>query len=225
MLSFCANLTHFFHFSCIDQLTNSKRHKFVGYSLLLANIGLLMVDHIHFQYNGILFGILLLSIGFIMSENYLLSALFFAVLLNMKHIFIYIAPVYIIFLFKFYCLRKENFFFNLVKLATVVLSVTGVAFGPFYEHIPQVLSRLFPFKRGLSHAYWAPNFWALYNFGDKVCSVLLKKKSHAAAMTGGLVQTYDHDNFPSITPLMTFAITAAAMLPCVIKLLFLKYDK
>jgi alpha-1,3-glucosyltransferase len=184
-----------------------------------------MVDHIHFQYNGILFGLLLLSVGFVLSENYLWSAFCFAVLLNMKHIFIYVAPVYIVYLFKFYCLRKDNFIFNLVKLATVVGAVTGASFGPFYEHIPQVLLRLFPFKRGLSHAYWAPNFWSLYNFVDKVVSVVLKKKSHAAAMTGGLVQTYDHDNLPSITPVMTFAITGVAMLPCLLKLLFLKYDK
>lgn len=49
----------------------------------------------------------------------------------------------------------------------------------------QLIQRLFPFARGLCHAYWAPNVWALYAALDKVLSNLLGRRGVAASMTGG----------------------------------------
>lgn len=76
---------------------------------LFLHPGFLIVDHIHFQYNGFMFGILLWSIimaqdvryqlhfGCYISShistqgNKLASGVLFAILLNFKHIYMYIA--------------------------------------------------------------------------------------------------------------------------------------
>ena len=64
---------------------------------------------------------------------------------------------------------------NFLSLANSVIAVFVASLGPFalMGQIPQLLSRLFPFTRGLNHAYWAPNVWALVTFADRV---LLKCK-------------------------------------------------
>ena len=107
--------------------------------LLLGNAGLFMVDHIHFQYNGFLSGVLLLSIAAMARHNYILAALLFSALLMLKHIYLYIAPAYIVFMFRSYCFKSPGGLiswssFSLVKLimlgASVLVNV-GLALGPF----------------------------------------------------------------------------------------------
>jgi len=51
---------------------------------------------------------------------------------------------------------------------------------------------LFPFGRGLCHAYWAPNFWVFYIMADKGLAFILRKlgfniQMPAASFTAGLV--------------------------------------
>jgi hypothetical protein len=54
----------------------------------------------HFQYNTLLFGIFFYSLGLIFSEQFIAGAIVYTILLNMKHIFIYVVK---------YCF-KLNFF-------------------------------------------------------------------------------------------------------------------
>nr|XP_035121223.2 probable dolichyl pyrophosphate Glc1Man9GlcNAc2 alpha-1,3-glucosyltransferase isoform X6 [Callithrix jacchus] len=212
----------------------TEKPKFILSVLLLWNFGLLIVDHIHFQYNGFLFGLMLLSIARLFQKRHIEGAFLFAVLLHFKHIYLYVAPAYGVYLLRSYCftankpdgsIRWNSFSsVRVISLGLVVFLVSALSLGPFLalNQLPQVFSRLFPFKRGLCHAYWAPNFWALYNALDKVLSVIGLKlkfldpnKIPKASMTSGLVQQFQHTVLPSVTPLATLICTLIAILPFV----------
>ncbi|XP_011502023.1 PREDICTED: probable dolichyl pyrophosphate Glc1Man9GlcNAc2 alpha-1,3-glucosyltransferase [Ceratosolen solmsi marchali] len=226
----CADLVFAYGIREAAQTFCKSIQNFMVFVLLsLYNIGLLIVDHIHFQYNGFLLGILLISIAKaskISSQNEILQGAFwFAVLLNLKHIYLYIAPAYGTWLLRSYCLKDNQFIYRFIKLGVIVTFVFILSFGPFINHLPQVLSRLFPFKRGIIHAYWAPNAWALCAGADKLLSVIWKKFNwldnvKIASMSGGLVQEDSFMILPTPTPIFTFVITFLLTIPALWTLFF-----
>lgn len=203
----------------------TKLRRRVLYLAVLFAPGLLIVDHIHFQYNGFLFGILLLSLAAMRDGDDLIGGILFAVLVCFKHLFAIAGPIYFVYILRHYC-RGSCGVARFCAMAGSVMGVVTLAFGPFvyYGEMSQILKRLFPFGRGLCHAYWAPNAWALYNAGDKVAAVILRKvfgvfvAKPNAGLTGGLVGDFTpYSVFFQITPLVSAMLVLGAMVPCLVQ--------
>lgn len=235
-----------------------KKTNFVIAASIALSPGFFIIDHIHFQYNGFLFSFLVFALVNAKLHRYLACGFWFAVLLCFKHIFLYMAPAFFVYLFSAYCMKHQkmkgglrtivsNLLFHtiiwshLLKLGAIVIAVFLVAFGPFiyYGELPQLMSRLFPFSRGLTHAYWAPNFWALYSFTDRVliqlahkipgferCLCLILRKSQpvdysgVSSLTRGIVGDVEFVFLPQIKPIHTFLLTLFYELLSMIPLFF-----
>lgn len=90
-----------------------------------------------------------------------------------------------------------------------------MAFLPFIMkgQIKNILERLFPIKRGLLHAYWAPNFWAIYSSADlflrrffilkpEIYRQIFKTQDIASSnLCNGLTGEKSFSVLPRITPL------------------------
>lgn len=171
----------------------------------------------------------------------LYSGITFAILLCMKHIYLYLALAYFVYLLRAYCFDPKSIFRprfgNAFKLGLGVLGVLGIAFGPFayWDQLLQLKDRLFPFSRGLCHAYWAPNIWAMYSFTDRVLiprmhPVTLKYQANLAvaprlglpvnredltSVTRGLVGDTSFAVLPEVTTEQTFLLTFIFQLVCI----------
>lgn len=223
--------------------------------LIVSNSGLILLDHIHFQYNGMLLGVLMASIACILhaiaiagtatgtgngnittpamqvmqpkrvTKMELLASILFALLLTLKHLYLTLAPVYFYYLLRKFCLvpiiqeqrHKEivsKFHFQrLVLLGSTVVLTLSLPFLPFgiqnnpREQMMQMLSRLFPFQRGLCHDYWAGNIWALYLFASKVVSFLSRQEDTFSFLPSSL---------PEFTPLCSATSLLLALIPSMI---------
>lgn len=241
--------------------------------LVVTNSGLILLDHIHFQYNGMMLGILLASLACLTQSMKitssssttatcraqriileLLGAIFFALLLTFKHLYLTLAPMYFFYLLRRFCFRditgtgtcsedtggkkkallggvggagsnveepnnstnatrgKGRVIFSfsrLVLLGSTVLVTVCMPFSLFLtegkDQMVQMLSRLFPFQRGLCHDYWAGNIWAMYLFAEKVCSF--------ASRIHPTLDNIIPSPFPKITPAMTAILLLIGLLP------------
>ncbi|KAJ6021130.1 hypothetical protein N7540_006634 [Penicillium herquei] len=210
----------------------SKQAAHVASLSILLSPGLFIIDHIHFQYNGFMYGILILSIVLAREQSKLLSGIVFATLLCFKHIYLYLSLAYFVYLLRAYCLDPKNVlrprFGNIIKLGTCVVGIFAIAFGPFVQwgQILQLKDRLFPFSRGLCHAYWAPNIWAMYSFADRALIPLaprlgLSVNSEALnSVTRGLVGDTSFAILPEISSQQTFVLTFLFQLVPLVKLWF-----
>ncbi len=139
----------------------------------------------------------------------------FAALLNFKHIFLYEAPAYFVYLLSHYCVGRSNaqlqgsFAERFLKMGSATAAVFALSLGPFATQLPQVFARLFPFQRGVTHAYWAPNFWALYTSLDRVLLKVLAPLGFEGrpSSTRGLVGDVSFAVLPDILPSTTLVLS------------------
>ncbi|XP_037495954.1 probable dolichyl pyrophosphate Glc1Man9GlcNAc2 alpha-1,3-glucosyltransferase isoform X2 [Jatropha curcas] len=203
-----------------------SRRRILMWVLVVWSPGLIIVDSMHFQYNGFLLGLLMLSISYLQEGRDLIGGFIFAILLCLKHLFAVAAPIYFVYLLRHYCWKGLwGGFGRLSAMGSVVMVVFAAAYGPFFYHgqIQQVISRMFPFGRGLCHAYWAPNFWVFYIILDKGLAIVFRKlglniQASSASFTSGLVG--DSPPFavlPKISPLATLSMVLLALFPCLVK--------
>ncbi|WFD01739.1 dolichyl-P-Glc:Glc1Man9GlcNAc2-PP-dolichol alpha-1,3-glucosyltransferase [Malassezia obtusa] len=190
---------------------------------VLLHPGLLIVDHIHFQYNGVLYGVMLWSLYAARAQRPLLCAVLFSSLLNLKHIYLYVAPAWIVYLFRAYLFpdvprttpQIHAALSRVAKLGAATLAPFVLSIVPFVLDAVQepgaqavlgaMYGRLFPFHRGLIHAYWAPNVWALYTALDRVL-LALNKTAALPSASRGIVGDTVFGILPDIRPPVCFVL-------------------
>lgn len=211
-------------------------------TLVLLHSGLVLVDNIHFQYNGYLLSMLVGGLAAAYAGQPVLAVLLLALLALHKHLFAVLAPAAVVYLAATAIPHARGTNCSSAAIAVVCRLVTAVVLvavlslaviapvlvedwsgaaaavvsprvwvtafanvraGDAAALLPsggegggrsssgsthaliaaeailrnglQLLARLFPFSRGLVHAYWAPNAWALYMACDKVAAAVAKR--------------------------------------------------
>ncbi len=139
--------------------------------------GLLLIDHGHFQYNGVCLGLALLGALCILGGRDVVGSVFFCLSLNFKQMSLYYAPVFFCCLLR-KCFEKDSAvsaMLGVAKLGITVVATFAALWFPFCVHasaedtcassLLQVLHRQFPFARGIFEDKVA-NLW--YSFSVAV---------------------------------------------------------
>ena len=162
-------------------------------ALAFAGSGaLLLVDHVHFQYNGLLLGLLVYALFMLRRGDHVKAGALFALLCCAKHLFLTLAPVLAAVFVAAHVRPRQDFVKAFLELAGASIAALALGLAPLFipawragrlgNAMAELAGRLFPFDaRGLVHSYWAPNVWALYVFADRVLLKVLRRSAGAGA--------------------------------------------
>uniref|UniRef100_A0A7S3A0M9 Alpha-1,3-glucosyltransferase n=1 Tax=Rhodosorus marinus TaxID=101924 RepID=A0A7S3A0M9_9RHOD len=173
-------------------------------ALLLLHPALLIIDNIHFQYNGFVIGTMLLALAWLPDRKTApLGVALFAIAVNLKQTLLFAAPAVALFV-----LMSGPILQSAVSFSGVFLGI----WLPFIKQTDVLIKRLFPFGRGLLHSYWAPNAWALIASLDIFASTLTGGRPSPS--TRGLIGLAEpFVIMPNPSPLVSLCMTIVAMLP------------
>ena len=149
--------------------------------LILAHPALVLIDHGHFQYNSVSLGFSLWGIIAVITDWDVAGSIAFCLALNYKQMELYHSLPFFCYLSgKAWNSMKSRSQF--LKLCVVVISTFVLCWSPFYVYggfqgIKQVLTRVFPFNRGIYEDKVA-SFW---------CSLSVLVKIRNIFPTGSLI--------------------------------------
>ncbi|KAH6660341.1 family 57 glycosyltransferase [Truncatella angustata] len=109
---------------------------------ILMQPGLILVDHIHFQYNTVMLGLVLASMSSMIAERYMWASIFFVAALGFKQMALYYAPAVFAYLLGSCIFPRIN-----VGRFVVIAGVTAVSFAVLI--LPLVLGSLYDAQRGI----------------------------------------------------------------------------
>lgn len=189
-------------------------------ALVLFCPALILIDNVHFQYNALPLSVLFISLSYLTRRKFSLGVAWFACAINLKHTLLPIAPALAITTLASIYRRHQSSIYNFLRNCSTVLASFLVAFFipwlPFLATggLSPVLSRLFPFGRGLLHSYWAANFWASYTTLDRLLSFIgVSVREPVGNPTSGIIGALSpFATLPNVTPKLCAVLIAAFIL-------------
>ncbi|CAN8070733.1 unnamed protein product [Agarophyton chilense] len=185
-------------------------------SLLLFVPGLTLVDNIHFQYNALPISLLLLTLSYLFRGRPHLACVAFCVGLNLKQTLLPLVPTISVYFLATLPRRLSSAIRTLFSLFFVTMVTLFVPWVPLYfvggaSYTKAAISRLFPFGRGLLHANWAPNFWALYAVADRILLQILPVPNAPTTTSGKIGENAPFVHLPNPTPFICTALVVISI--------------
>jgi len=201
----------------IHYARRSTEEQFVLLLLLVLQPALLLIDHGHFQYNGVALGFTAAASAALALQSTagdLVGSILFVLALNFKQMSLYYALPFFFYLLG-RCWQSPRGLVKLALIAAVVIATFAALWAPFLhskEALLAPITRIFPFNRGLYEDKVA-NFWGATSLVLKwkkwFSHGALVKASLACTLGGLLPSCYDAFRRPTFQRFL-YTLTASA---------------